>query len=226
MKLLRYVCILTAVCVLSVTVGCGSTRTFTHVDGDTNTIRFVGFKCFLFLEIGGERFQANGDVFIMKDKVFKFRIYDNLLNKYVFSLVSFVGGTNLAIMPMDKVALRKQDPMLSYILTESLYYLFAPTNETMKKDPRIKEISVANKYIKAIIYSYNGRDFRIEAAKTMEDGMPARIKISDGGDWVIFDVVEYQPMDFPIEMEDCKLYEDNSYGNFIEWIGVIYARQT
>jgi hypothetical protein len=198
-----------------------SRRDFVKAEKDD----FIGFKFFLFMEFNGEKFQANGDGALMKDNFFKFRVYDNILNKHVLSFFSHSEGVNRVFFPMDGVAYQSTDKLLSRIFVECLYGLFYPVNgNQFKNNLEINDFLVDNNWLDYIIIGYYGMDFKLEVMRRFDDGKPRRIRVINEGDYMIFDIVRFQDLDFELGDVGMPVYMPLIDRPFFHWLGEIYGR--
>ncbi len=187
---------------------------------------FIGFRFFLFAQFGEEKVQANGDAALLKDDYFAFRLFDNLLNQYVMFYSSQSEGRQTLVLPLNKVEYTKFDLELSQILIKSLYPLLKGELINSEKDDTIKQLLLENNEIKAIIFTYGEWDLRLEVLKRMENGLPARIRIINGDNSLIFDIIEYHPYSFSITQgQSYKHYTVRGDQPFLDWIGEVYGRQ-
>lgn len=185
----------------------------------------AGFKFYLFATLNGEKFQGNGDAFLVADKFFKFRVYDNLLSKEVLYFRSGSDGTNRLVSFLDGSDFRAEDGVLSRIMTHYLYALFIENARTVMDDPSIPESLADGPWITRISVKYGESKYVLEVLKRFDNGKPRRISITSGESSVIFDITAFQSYDFYEPNGDFTVVEFGSEGSFFGWLGEAYASQ-
>jgi hypothetical protein len=180
----------------------------------------LAFRAFVFLKTGAETFRASGDVVIYRSSLFKMRVYDNLLNRRIFDLVSSADGMNRAVIPDRKVVYTRTDGIFSRVLTEFVFMLF-DTNVTAQPDyDKITGFLLDNNRIKTIMFVYYDQTIRIDVLKRFDDGKPRRIRIQKQEEDLLFDIVNFTQEDFTVEDEGFRTVERPS-GTIFDWAALL-----
>ncbi len=182
---------------------------------------FIGFKFFLFANVHGKKFQAGGDGKI-DENTFAFRLYDNLLGKYILSFRSDFSGMQQMIIPTEKIIYIKEDKVLSLILTKYFYKIMAGELIIIRKDDTMIREEKDAKGRAVFIFTYANIAYKLTVLKIFPNGRPSRIMLSNGRDNVIFDITEYQSFGFNISEKGYSVYHVNNKKTFLEWLGEIY----
>ncbi|OHD53527.1 MAG: hypothetical protein A2Y33_03910 [Spirochaetes bacterium GWF1_51_8] len=206
------------VCLTFALVSCGERGWVKPQDGGT-----VSFSFYFFVQIGGEKHSANGDAVLIKNTLFKFRIYDNIAGQYLMGFLSHTNGLNEMVLPMDKTIVKKMDAELSAILTSRLYDFFIPVSLGDITNKKTVDFSIESNKIKYLIIPYGSTKLKIEVLKTTPEGQPARLKIENEKNWMVFDILEYRMADFVLDTSGFGEYWTESPKLFLEWIGEIYG---
>lgn len=218
MKKRHLLFVLTLEAILLVGNGCSSREWIKKTDTDQ-----IAFTFFIFAKINGKKYNGNGDAVLERNRLFQFRMYDNILAKYVLSFVSSIDGTNEIVLPLDRMLIKKVDPILSKILAGYLYYFFVSVKQAMLLDANLSKIELDNDRIRSLSVSYGSQNFKIEILMRYMNGQPKRIRIDNGENWMVFDVVEYCDADFEVITEGYQVYWNHSSKTFLEWIGEVYG---
>ncbi|NPV03014.1 MAG: hypothetical protein HPY53_16695 [Brevinematales bacterium] len=198
--------------------GCSSRE---WVKPDNNGM--VSFSFYIFMQIDGEKHSANGDAVLIRNSLFKFRIYDNIAGQYLMGFVSHTNGLNEMILPLDKTVVKKNDPELSRVLTGFLYLFFTSSDGSEFINEKIVDFSIESNKIKSVSIPYGNSNLKLEVLKVTPEGYPTRLRIVGGKNWMVFDILEYRMADFVLETEDYREYWAESPKPFIEWIGDVYG---
>jgi len=183
---------------------------------------FIGFKFFLFARVNGKKFQAGGDAMIKKDKIFAFRLYDNLLGKYILFFQSDFSGVQKIALPTEKIVYIKEDKFLSLILTKYFYKIIAGELINFEKDDTMIRVEKDPKGHLSYIFNYAEGYYRVSILKQFPDGRPSRIQLTQNKDDLIFDITEFNSRGFYGNMEGYSVYQVKNNQAFLEWLGDIY----
>ncbi len=186
----------------------------------------IGFQFFLFADLQGEKIQGNGDAVLVRDEYFHFRLYDNLLNKYVLAYLCRSDGQQFLTLPLEKSVMQKYDPELSKILVKNFYSLIKGELIYSQKDDTIKDIVFEDNLLKKVIFHYSDWELSLEVLKRQQDGTPIRFRLMSGEDNLIFDIIRYQPLSFRQDKQTAyRHYQVQSEKPFLKWIGEVYGGQ-
>lgn len=190
----------------------------------TTEENFVGFQFFLFMKFDGEKFQGNGDAVLLKGSLFKFRVYDNLIEKHLMTYECSFDGFSKMYLPISSEAVEMKDEILSAIFTDFLWQLF----EGGEIDFETKTLTWdENGRLESASFDYYDEVFTLEVENRFDDGRLRTIKLghdSNEDDYIYFDIIEYQEMDFPgVEESEYTLYSYDYNTSFFGWIEAAYG---
>jgi hypothetical protein len=179
---------------------------------------FIGFNFFLFAAVNGEDYHGSGDAAVVKSKIFKFRVYENLLNRHIFDFTAVGNGRIEMAVPSKKAVYSGEDSYLSKILTEYFYDFFKEIQGGIFEGDLIKSVFLEKNRLQSIILNYKESEVRIEVLKRFENGRPKRITIESGGNSLLFDIISFSNMDFTIDIEGFEIRK-LSGGTLFDWLG-------
>lgn len=195
-------------------------RQYVRMDGQ----KLQGFQFFLFARLGEETVQANGDAYWIEGESFQFRLYDNLLNKYILTFSSRSNGQQYLVLPLEKSLLSREDTELSYILVNMLFDIINGELINSQNNDTIKDIIWNQGLVQTVVFGYGGQDMRIEILRWLDDGRPGRFKLMSGEEYLIFDIVRYQQLGFSLgSLEGYSRYLVPGDKPFLKWIGEVYG---
>ena len=187
-----------------------------------NQSDFIGFRFFLFARVNGKKFQAGGDAMIKKDKLFAFRLYDNLLGKYILFFQSDFSGLQQIALPTEKTLYIKEDKALSLILNKYFYKIIAGELINLGKDDTMIRVEKDQKGRTSYIFNYAKGSYRISILKRFSEGRPSRIKLTQNKNDLIFDIIGFNNHGFESKTEGYSVYRVNNNQAFLEWLGDLY----
>ena len=174
-----------------------------------------GFRFFLFASFADKEYRGSGEAYVWKDKDFRFRLYDNLLNRHLFDFIADSGGSLKIIIPEYQLTYRKKDPVFADTFTRDIPVLF----RKIAPEAILPEMTAEGPWVRKIRKDHSGTAV-IEVLKWNEDGSPRRIKISgeDSG-WLVLDVLEYLPFAGRFDETVLPVEEVPDSVTFFQWIG-------
>ncbi len=179
---------------------------------------FIGFRFFLFAEVNGEVYHGSGDLSVVKNRIFKFRVYENLLNRQIFDFTAFGNGRIEVVVHSRKTVYSGEDIYLSKIFSDYFYDFFGEIQGDILEGELIKSVLIEKNRLQTISLNYKESEIRIEVLKRFEDGKPARIKIESEGNSLLFDIISFSNMDFTIDNEGFE-FRDLRGGTLFDWLG-------
>jgi hypothetical protein len=183
------------------------------------------FKFFIFLKTGEDTLNGNGDAVIVKDKIMKLRIYDNVMGNLLFKFSTKSDGKNSVILPGRQVAYIKYDSVFPVIMTHYLYSILSAENIDPAKDMHIKDVVTGENGLKQIKFTYLRQNITIVIEKRYSDGRPERINCIIDSDSLLFDITCYESYDFTADTEGYREMIDDSGKSLFEWLGDFYAER-
>lgn len=191
----------------------------------TGSKDLVYFNFFIFLKTGDQNMNGSGDAVIVRDKIMKLRVNDNVLDRLLFKFITRSDGINSVILPDRQMVYIKEDGVFSIMMTHYLYMILTAYDFDIKTDPHIKDVEKGENGIKQIIFTYFKQIIKIEIEKRYGDGRPKRIECIINGDSLLFDITSYGSYDFNVDTAGYRELVDNSGKSLFEWLGDFYAER-
>lgn len=165
---------------------------------------------------------------LLPGNIFKFRVYDNLLNKHLFDFTARSSGDLEITVPVQKIVYLKKDPDIGEILTIELPKLFSPAEMPPPGPSEMEGL-----WIKSMSTEYQSKHIRISVLKRSENNMPRRVSIEetltpaieavDGQNKkIIFDITGWNQNDFIISGDGYARIEGESREDFFDWLGELH----